>query len=67
MSPRVKYVLFQARYGWVMTVGLLFTVAMIDNRAWVVAAISGAITVAASVGTYRVADRPVLSAMPTNR
>ncbi len=67
MSPRIKYVLFQARYGWVMTVGLLFTVAMLDNGAWIAAAVSGAITVAASVGTYRVADRPVLNAMPTSR
>lgn len=67
MSPRTKYILFQARYGWVMTVGAILAVSLLDRGKLGMALVAAGLTVMASVGTYLRTDRPKALALARDK
>ncbi|MDE9364933.1 hypothetical protein PZ938_04885 [Luteipulveratus sp. YIM 133132] len=58
MSSARTYALFQARYGIVLTIGLVLTVVAYQRSGLAWAVVVGAVTAVASLATYLVLDRP---------
>lgn len=57
MSSASTYVLFKARYGIVLTIGVILTVVAYQRSGPAWAAVMAAVTAVASIATYLVADR----------
>lgn len=66
MSPRLKYVLFRGKFGYVLLAGVIVTGIMLTNNAVAAATVAAVIAAVAAVGTYLKVDRPIVNAMPTN-
>lgn len=67
MSPRVRYMLFEARYGWPLGPGLLVVISLLINESWTGAAIAAVITAVVTAAVYLKFDHPKMTAASMNK